>query len=131
MLTYADFHFSSRMSTESEIDGDEFNSSLGCSLAKKRKRADSDFAEVETMVVEQGSDSPTSPAAADSGPIVRDRNYYLEDGSCILLVQDTLFNVCALLHMSLTCQLTSATGSQNHVVQRRLVLQHHVLSSTR
>ena len=29
----------------------------------------------------------------------RDESYYFEDGSCVLLVEDTLFNVCLYLSL--------------------------------
>lgn len=52
----------------------------------KRKRADE---EIEQML--QVIDTvPSSVARTD---VVRDDTYYLEDGSCILLVESTLFNV--------------------------------------
>jgi hypothetical protein len=44
------------------------------------------------------SDTDTDMEAALLGvqsTYKRDTNYYFEDGSCILLVEDTLFNVCA------------------------------------
>jgi hypothetical protein len=35
----------------------------------------------------------TEPSAQGTTPFKRDATYYMEDGSCILLVEDTLFNV--------------------------------------
>jgi hypothetical protein len=37
--------------------------------------------------------------------IVRDEDYYLSDGSCIILVENTLFNVSPLVHRS-NCRLS-------------------------
>lgn len=51
--------------------------------------------------VAPGYDSDTEAADIDSAALTalrgrykRDPTYYMEDGSCILLVEDTLFNVC-------------------------------------
>jgi len=82
-------------------------------LLRKRKRSDSDdlhrehhpqpsFSSPKTTEAvpspssQAGTLSDTSSSLTMSTPkptITRDTEYYFEDGSCILLVQDTLFNV--------------------------------------
>ena len=77
----------------------------------KRPRIEADVAERETF-------DDFSLAAAEGGPgsvlPVRDGKFYMEDGSCVIRVEDTLFNLsficksyvrhvieCALLHRSI------------------------------
>jgi len=59
-------------------------------LARKRKRSGS------PSCVNLVSPTSQESSAMDSMPISRDAEYYFEDGSCILLVESTLFNVRVL-----------------------------------
>lgn len=77
------------------------------SLIRKRKRSDSDEVEGDLVSVPLSSACSTAAMSMDEtnipGPSAidlrgqagaqRDISYYFEDGSCILLVEDTLFNV--------------------------------------
>lgn len=56
------------------------------SPSRKRARVDDELADVEEVNQEL---QPRSSKDA-----VRDDSYYFPDGSCVLLVEDTLFNVC-------------------------------------
>lgn len=61
----------------------------------KRKRSDSQAMLVgvpeKFQVMTDGGTTPT--ASGSRARIIHDDTYYLEDGSCIILVQNTLFNV--------------------------------------
>lgn len=84
-------------STHGHLDGKASQSSL----IRKRKRSDSTEVEQQPEQMEaSSSDSMLVSEEEDVNlqlksmkSIVRDESYYLEDGSCILLVHDTLFNV--------------------------------------
>lgn len=58
---------------------------------------DAEFEEGSSDVLELISPSAemacTSFASSRTSP-VRDERYYMEDGSCVIRVEDTLFNVC-------------------------------------
>lgn len=56
---------------------------------KKRARVDD---EIEEMLNIQIPDSP-GPQRCVLASAVRDDKYYMEDGSCVLQVENTLFNV--------------------------------------
>ena len=56
-------------------------------IAKKTRVALSDDTDTETV------DMDSAAMTALRGRYKRDPTYYMEDGSCILLVEDTLFNV--------------------------------------
>jgi hypothetical protein len=58
------------------------------SSAKKARVAPGNDSDTET------SDIDSAALTALRGRYKHDPTYYMEDGSCILLVEDTLFNVC-------------------------------------
>ncbi|KAJ7256782.1 hypothetical protein B0H12DRAFT_1111677 [Mycena haematopus] len=65
---------------------------LQTELTLKRKRSDSHVGSPEKFqVMTDGAANPT--ASGSHGRYIHDDTYYLEDGSCIILVQNTLFNV--------------------------------------
>lgn len=66
----------------------ESDNSSSESVTRKRKRTHSQ----DGVCLEQEQQQPQSGDVAKHS-WKRDDTYYLEDGSCILLVQDTLFNV--------------------------------------
>jgi hypothetical protein len=55
----------------------------------------------------------------------RDESYYFEDGSCVLLVEDTLFNV-GFFNFSFQSYPTISLGASFNFEQRFLKLQQHV-----
>lgn len=61
------------------------------------------------------------------GRPVRDEVYYFSDGSCVLMVEDTLFNVC---HNSMAFPLSDfdsiCPGPSDDAVQGRIYVRHHV-----
>ena len=76
------------------------------SLELKRSRpedlngTDQSFVAKKARVAPGGDDTDTETADMDSAALTalrgrykRDPTYYMEDGSCVLLVEDTLFNV--------------------------------------
>ncbi|KAJ3825467.1 hypothetical protein F5880DRAFT_238888 [Lentinula raphanica] len=74
--------------------------SLDYSSLRKRKRSNSDDKDISSTPVSPiHSDIPAEAMNGITTPeqprinALRDPSYYFEDGSCILLVQDTLFNV--------------------------------------
>ena len=60
----------------------------------------------------------------------RDESYYFEDGSCVLLVEDTLFNVSLHLFL-LELFSTISLGASLNFEQRFFELQHHVFATSR
>jgi hypothetical protein len=92
----------------------------------KRKRVDE---EIEKML--QVPEEPTSASFVEGQPekLVRDETYYMDDGSCILRVEDTLFNV------SLCCLpdplLTTQTGTQNTAGEGFIHLQQYIRAASR
>lgn len=58
----------------------------------------------------------------------RDESYYFEDGSCVLLVEDTLFNVSLYLFL-LELFSTIPLGPSLNFEQRFFELQHNVFSA--
>lgn len=60
----------------------------------KRKRVDQEIEEM-LQVPEEASGSGSVREGREGRPqlVVRDDTYYMQDGSCILQVEDTLFNV--------------------------------------
>ena len=71
----------------SEEDGSEVATSQ-LLHSPPRKRSRSLFEKPEVMKVPK----------CDASEIVRDEDYYLSDGSCIILVENTLFNVSLFVH---------------------------------
>jgi hypothetical protein len=65
----------------------EFNGVDHSPTAKKARVVPGDDTDTET------ADMDSAELAALRGRYKRDPTYYMEDGSCILLVEDTLFNV--------------------------------------
>lgn len=67
------------------------------SLKRPRVEIDAEFEEGSSDVLQLISPSAemacTSSASSRTSP-VRDERYYMEDGSCVIRVGDTLFNVC-------------------------------------
>ena len=64
---------------------------------------------------------------------VRDDTYYLSDGSCVLLVDRTLFNVRSVVHLcggGLRRLTTGAAGPPNGPIQRPFLVQCHVSFSS-
>jgi hypothetical protein len=63
----------------------------------KRKRSDSQAiltgSPEKFQVMTDGHGAATPTASGSRTRLVHDGTYYLEDGSCIILVQNTLFNV--------------------------------------
>ena len=57
-------------------------------LRKRPRYDDSDSTDLNDV----DRDTPTAGFMGNK-PLVRDSKYYLVDGSCVLLVEDTLFNV--------------------------------------
>lgn len=68
-------------------------SSSGRSESPLRKRAR--YEECDRELTVEHNDVMEEKADLSMGPrkIVRDATYYMMDGSCVLLVEDTLFNV--------------------------------------
>ena len=58
--------------------------------AAKRKRVDE---EIEEMLQVPEDVVPGSVREVRPQPVVRDETYYMQDGSCVLQVENTLFNV--------------------------------------
>jgi hypothetical protein len=79
---------------------------------------------VEPVAKRKRSKSPE--LAAETVQYVRDTDYYLEDGSCVLLVEDTLFNVCNNMSTRKRDVLMVLIGTQEHIVKRRFLVQYHV-----
>lgn len=71
----------------SEEDGSEVATSQ-LLHSPPRKRSRNLFEKPEVMKVPK----------CDASEIVRDEDYYLSDGSCIILVENTLFNVSPFVH---------------------------------
>lgn len=67
----------------------------------------------------------------DTSEIVRDEDYYFSDGSCIILVEDTLFNVRVHSFITQTVVYPTALGTQNNYIERFLFLQHYVFFAPR
>lgn len=58
---------------------------------------------------------------------VRDDVYYFSDGSCILRVEDTLFNVCRdFMAFPLSDFNPICSGPSDDAVQGRIDVRHHV-----
>lgn len=73
-----------KRSRSGDLDGDQ-----NPPAKKARKVLPSAIAETDT----EATDMDSVALAALRGRYKRDPTYYMEDGSCILLVEDTLFNV--------------------------------------
>lgn len=70
-------------------------SGSGSPLRKRPRYDDSDTTDHDDRMVK---DKLVTGFVGDK-PLVRDTTYYMVDGSCVLLVEDTLFNVRALFHL--------------------------------
>jgi hypothetical protein len=69
-------------------------------------------------VLERAED--IKPPQREALEIVRDEDYYLSDGSCIILVENTLFNVSTLFEHPIQWYYFISAGTQNHSIERFL-----------
>ncbi|KAJ7160049.1 hypothetical protein C8R46DRAFT_1223551 [Mycena filopes] len=84
------------MSTSSESAQFTFGSTTDDAQIEsmlKRKRSDDSMLVGSPEKFQVMADGGTTPTASGSRARIHDETYYLEDGSCIILVQNTLFNV--------------------------------------
>lgn len=70
-------------------------SGSGSPLRKRPRYDDSDSSDHNDRM---GKDKPATGFVGNK-PLVRDPTYYLVDGSCVLLVENTLFNVRGRTHL--------------------------------
>ena len=63
------------------------------------KKARAVLPSVSVEIDTEAADIDSAALAALRGRYKHDPTYYMEDGSCILLVEDTLFNVRTFHHM--------------------------------
>lgn len=65
--------------------------------------------------------------------VVRDDTYYMQDGSCVLQVGNTLFNVCRVIPCCSnprTLTFLDHVGPSNVALQGLLAVQHNVRPPT-
>jgi hypothetical protein len=73
---------------------EDLDDGIQSSIAKKARVAPGNDSDTET------ADIDSAALTALRGRYKHDPTYYMEDGSCILLVEDTLFNVCQIYAFS-------------------------------
>ena len=107
-------------------------------LGKRGRSSDPQGPPGKIQQMDTGSDMDTTQFSslnvehAQTSAPVRDEVYYMEDGSCIFLVQNTLFNVRPLTLLSPLFILEHAhTGPPLNPKQRLLLIQHNVLPPSR
>ncbi len=61
--------------------------------------------------------------------VARDEDYYFSDGSCIILVENTLFNVSLLIFRHAKQLTPLLIGTPDHSIKGLFFLQLHVLSA--
>lgn len=59
----------------------------------KRTRVDEEIEQMLQVPEDRGASAGDVPQHTFSGQAIRDDTYYMQDGSCVLQVEDTLFNV--------------------------------------
>lgn len=106
------------------------------SPGRKRVRCDSQTVNGPPGKIQAlSNDTDTDMEASSSGlrgTCKRDSKYYLEDGSCILLVEDTLFNASQNLNFLFSIlTVLRASGTPLNSEQGQLKLWHHVHPTTR
>ncbi len=83
--------------TTNGVAGSSRNSDRPSEPSRKRAKV---YEEVERMLVHCPASRSQADEYHDSARLVRDDTYYLQDGSCVLQVENTLFNVSDLYTLS-------------------------------
>lgn len=63
--------------------------------------------------------------------VVRDEDYYFSDGSCIIMVENTLFNVSLLFSSHKSRWFHSFIGTPDHSIKGLFFFQFYVFSAPR